>query len=78
MKSCKTVYSKGRKRKAWKKAVRKKFQMLRREHICLKQINDLIITRVNGWNNKKIPDFTFFYGATPSSTVLDIKSNTTI
>ena len=33
MKSCKTVYSKGRKRKAWKKGARTNFSNERREHL---------------------------------------------
>ena len=33
MKSCKTVYSKGRKRKAWKKGGRKNLSNERREHL---------------------------------------------
>ena len=33
MKSCKTVYSKGRKGKAWNKGVRKNFSNERREHL---------------------------------------------
>ena len=33
MKSCKTVYSKGRKRKAWNKGARKNFSNEKREHL---------------------------------------------
>ena len=55
MKRCKNVYSKGRKRRAWNKGTRKNVS---KENICLKQIKDHIITRVNGWKNMKIPDGT--------------------
>ena len=33
MKRCKSVYSKGRKRKAWNKEARKNFSSERREHL---------------------------------------------
>ena len=36
---------------------------IKEENICLKQIKDHIITRVNGWKNMKILDCTFIYGA---------------
>ena len=76
MKCCKTVYSNGRKRKAWNKQRGKIFQT-KEENICLKQIKDHIITRVNGCKNKKIPDCTFFYGAEHKSKYSYINIKTT-
>ena len=77
MTSCKTVYSKGKKRKAWNTGARKHFSNERREY--LSETDKGSYCNQSEWlENKKIPDCTFFYGPRPSSTVLDIKANTTI